>query len=236
MFGGKDGATLALDEKGLLRAVETVAFSHTKFEILEVLDRGIARVKTQEYLGESLYVDLRFLQRIDHTTQERPCALPPSKIILEKMDTLLGFPYVWGGSFPGIPRMLEFYPPAKPLPENLKKIWTFHGVDCSGLLYWATDGFTPRNTSQLVTFGKSLKIENVSHQEIQKMVRPLDLLVWKGHVIIIINSEETIESRAGFGVVKRNLLERLSEIAQQRKPVNTWDSSESFVINRWQFS
>ena len=130
--------------------------------------------------------------------------------------------------------MLDFYPPSKALDEKTLVTWTFQGLDCSGLLYLATDGCTPRNTSQLVTFGKSLSIKGKSPLEIQKLVKPLDIIVWKGHVIIVLNPEQTIESRAGFGVIVYNFLSRLQEVMDihQKIPLNRWDPS-GFVINRW---
>jgi cell wall-associated NlpC family hydrolase len=236
VFGGKNGSSLLLDEKGLLRAIETVALSDTKFEILEECGTHIVRVKTRDYAGDSLFVDRRFLKAAEPHAPERCAFLPQPHEILERMKTLLGLPYVWGGNFPGIPLMTDLYPPKASIDESLLKIWTFQGVDCSGLLYWATNGYTPRNTSQLVHYGKSLAIEGLSPPQIIKLLRPLDLLVWKGHVVIVASQEETIESLAGFGVISRDLYSRLDEICKERNPKNSWDpalQASSFVVNRW---
>lgn len=238
VFGGADRSTLPLDNQGLLRAVETVALPGTKLELIEQSSEEIFKVKTQDYPSAPLYVDKRFLIFADSNVPERPLIWPSADLILHRMKSLIGSMYVWGGNWPSIPRMLQLYPPAKALDEKSLKTWTFQGVDCSGLLYWATDGCAPRNTSELISFGKSLEIEGMTAQEVQKLIRPLDLIVWKGHVIIVLNSEETIESRAGFGVVTTNFLTRFDEIlhSHKRKPASSWQSetqASTFVINRW---
>ncbi len=237
IFGGSDGVSLPIDPKGLLRAIETVALPQTKFEVLAQCNQpNILHVRTHDYLGNSLYVDSRFLSFVDAQTPERLRICPAPELILHRLKSLIGFMYVWGGSWPGVPRMLDLYPPARSLDEKLLKTWAFHGVDCSGFLYWATDGFTARNTSELIIFGQNLSIEGKSLEEIQKLLKPLDLIVWKGHVVIVLNQNETIESLIGVGVVIYPLLTRLTEISQtlKRRPVNSWtDNDPCFVINRW---
>ncbi len=115
----------------------------------------------------------------------------------------------------------------------MRTLWALKGVDCSGLLYEATDGFTPRNTSDLVHYGSPVSIENKSVGEIQRIVKPLDLIVWKGHVVIVVDSEKTIESRHLHGVVIAPLKERLEEVLQTRTPKNSWSDGNHFVIRRW---
>ena len=234
IFGGSDGATLPLDDQGLLRAVETVALPGTKFALHEKYGPHVARITTHEYPGDKLFVDTRFLTKADAATPERAKKLPSTTQIIHALKSHLGASYVWGGSWMGIPQMLDFYPPAKPLTNTALTIWTFHGLDCSGILYLATNGCTPRNTSELVTFGKSLPIENKSPKEIAQLLKPLDLIVWKGHVLVLLNPEQTIESRRGFGVVTADLQDRLQEICSDREPANSWSAEKKcFVINRW---
>ncbi len=235
IFGGKDGSSLPVDNQGLLRAVETVALPKTKFKILETCEDCVVRVSTRDYPGEKLFVDSRFLEPAEEETPERAPSLPAQNLIIERMKKLVGTSYVWGGNWLGIPQMIHFYPPSQALEEATFKTWSFQGVDCSGLIYLATDGFTPRNTSDLVKFGKSLEIEERSLQEICKLLRPLDLIVWRGHVLISLNEKELIESRGGKGVVISDPLTRMTEISQTRSPKNRWDDAQphSFVINRW---
>ncbi|HEY5259788.1 MAG TPA: hypothetical protein VIJ46_04000, partial [Rhabdochlamydiaceae bacterium] len=159
---------------------------------------------------------------------------PSLETVMERMVKLVGLPYIWGGNWSaGIPALLALYPPSDEISGDLRTLWALKGVDCSGLLYEATDGFTPRNTSELVHYGSPVLIENKSISEIQKLVRPLDLIVWKGHVVIVVDSEKTIESRHRHGVVIAPLKERLEEVLQTRAPKNTWSDGDHFVIRRW---
>jgi cell wall-associated NlpC family hydrolase len=69
-------------------------------------------------------------------------------------------PYIWGGNSPiGSLRMLDLYPTNQAIDDLTRAKWTMAGFDCSGLLFWATDGYTPRNTSKLMMFGTGLDIE-----------------------------------------------------------------------------
>jgi hypothetical protein len=74
-------------------------------------------------------------------------------------------------------------------------------------------------------------------EEILTLLNPLDLIVWNGHVVIVIDNENTIESSPPKGVHKRNIKERLTEIMSERYPVNVlgermWKKKE-FVVRRW---
>lgn len=237
VFGGEDGISLPLDNQGLLRAVETIAFPETKFKIIKQINPQCVQVETEEYPHTPLFVDTRFLIPVSEQKPERKKNIPPASKILEHMQKLIGTPYIWGGNYSkGIPQLLDFYPPKRALQKNKKIIWTLKGVDCSGLLYEATHGFTPRNTSWLLHFGKPVPIENLTHAQICELVKPLDLIVWQGHVIMILNSSTSIESRGGIGVVTAHLSDRLDEIGTslKRYPANSPRSDNNyFIIRRW---
>lgn len=227
---------LALDTQNLLRAVEAVALPGTKFQLLSPPENLVQKVITRDYPGHDLYVDSRFLDFSIALPEERIANLPKPSQILERLHAKLGLPYVWGGNWgDGIEEMLTFYPPSKLLDALSKTMWTLKGLDCSGLLYEATDGFTPRNTSQLIRFGKSVSIHQSSVKMIAERLRPLDLIVWSGHVVIVENGKEVIESRHPLGVIRTSLIPRLREIMQERHPVDDWDTTcgPRFVVRRW---
>lgn len=233
IFGGRDGASLPKDSQGLVRQIEMIALSGTVFEIQEKCTDLIYRIRLSDYKSDQLFVDQRFLDIYKELPCTPKCA-PPHRIILQRLSSLIGLPYIWGGNWSqGIPQMLKFYPPQKKIDETTRSLWSFKGVDCSGLLYEVTDGFTPRNTSELIFFGRSLPVLGKSASEIQKILKPLDMIVWKGHIVLVLDEQTAIESRAGFGVIKTPLLSRLLEIMQERKPANAWDASNPFVIQRW---
>jgi len=237
IFGGSNGCSLPLDAQGLLRAVEMIALPGTLLHLLESKGDMIYRVAYPDYPADELFVDSRFLQPATIESSQKKAALPSCPVILERLASLEGHPYIWGGNWgSGIPQLLHYYPPQQKLDEKMRTIWTLQGVDCSGFLYEATEGFTPRNTSQLVRFGTSLPIQGKSAQEIIKLLKPLDMIVWRGHVVFVFDHQTAIESRHRFGVVKTSLLSRLFEIMQERAPANAWDSQATtphFVINRW---
>ena len=145
---------------------------------------------------------------------------------------------MWGGNYAdGISDMLTYYKPKTEINEETKNLWTLKGVDCSGLLYQSTAGFTPRNTSSLLTYGEPVNIEDKPLEEIIPLLKPLDLIVIKGHVVIVLDENTAIESSPNKGVHTTELKIRLSKIMEDYKPVNEfgkrmWKNKE-FVIRRW---
>ncbi|NGX47544.1 MAG: hypothetical protein K1000chlam3_00922 [Chlamydiae bacterium] len=210
VFGAKK---LPLDDQGLLRPVEMIALPGTKFQILKKLPHHILEVITEEYPYGPQYIDSRFVTFAKATPSERCKILPDLKTISSRLESSLGLPYIWGGNWGrGIPEIQTLYQPK--IPANLKKTWTLSGVDCSGLLFEATNGYTPRNTSDLLQFGEIVpSIQNV---------KPLDILVWPGHVVIVLTPTLTIESLYGKGVITTPLATRLTEL-----------SSTNFIIRRF---
>ena len=240
-FGGEDGKSLPLDNEGLFRELEYVAFEGTIFAIKQTIDNGnykIFNVTSDSYdYDTTLYIDSRFvtLSALLPSTREKKC--PPEKDIISFLDKAVGSKYIWGGNYiPGIKKMLKLYLPSGPLSEDIKDIWRFKGCDCSGLMYEATNGFTERNTSRLINYGDPVSIAGLSPSEIKSKLKPLDMMVWKGHVIYVYDENTAIQSALSKGgVVKTDLLETIEQIMKKRKPVNDYDntSGERFVVRRW---
>lgn len=250
VFGGRDGRTLQTDKCGLIRAMEYVALPGTVFTIDGAINRGalrIYKVTTADYPYTSktgYYIDSRFVRLADRKPAERPRHLPSRQAIIDDMLAARGSRYVWGGNVrQGIDRMLIFYRPAGALDPQTEQLWRLQGVDCSGLLYQATGGFTPRNTSELVGYGKPVAITGKTIDQVARLVEPLDLIVWSGHVIMVLDKERTIESRLDCdgtdgGVVVRPLRQTLAGILKTRAPVNDYAEAartgkKAFVIRRW---
>ncbi|MBS0620323.1 MAG: peptidoglycan endopeptidase [Verrucomicrobia bacterium] len=211
-FGGEDGDSLPLDEKNLLRPVETVLLPKTRIELLEQVGTSpIWRIRTDAYPYPSpLFVDIRFLKLSTEEPPHRP--LPSKQQILQTLEELVGCRYIWGGNWPqGINHLTRLYPPKGDLDPLHEDSWKLKGVDCSGMLYFATNGNTPRNTSSLMTFGKPA----------EGALQPLDLIVWPGHVLCVLDENRVIESRHPDGVVITPLKERLRQVP------------ENAVVRRW---
>lgn len=249
LFGGHDGTSLQSDSCGQVRELEFIALPGTLFRVQADLRREGARilqVETDDYPlppGASLYLDSRFVELHDELPPSPVRPLPGREAILAAMRSSVGSPYVWGGNVrQGVPELLRLYyrgsfPPAEELRLTLA------GLDCSGLLYAATHGRTPRNTSSLVHFGEGLAVAGRGERQLAQLLEPLDLIVWNGHVIIVLDRETVIESRLECGkpgrggVVVTPLLRRLGEIMRSRRPLDAWPvgsrQQDGFVVRRW---
>lgn len=248
VFGGKDGGALRIDRCGQVRELEFIALPGTVFKILEEQRRAktlIYRVETDEYraaAGIRLYVDSRFLELRSQALPPRTRILPSLEQIVAELKKSLGSAYVWGGNVQsGVPELEGwFYGAVKPVDRERL---TLAGLDCSGLLYQATGGWTPRNTSQLIAFGRAVSVAGGKPAEIASLLEPLDLIVWNGHVVIVLDRETAIESRlecgkpGNGGVVMTPLIERLRQIMRTRRPLAAWPgggkSKDVFVVRRW---
>lgn len=198
------------DDQGLCRGLETILYPRSVVRVEEVFDSS-ARITTDEYpYGEAYYVNIQLLEPAQEKPSPRPCALPSLNVFLSRLARLQGIKYTWGGCF----------------PES--------GMDCSGLIRFATEGITPHKTSALVRFGSAVTIEDLPWET---QLKSGDLIVWIGHVVAVLDSEQTIESLPEQGVVTTPLKERMAHIMQERRALNEWPSSRpeqpSFVVRRF---
>jgi len=252
LFGGNDGKTLTVDRCFQIRSLEFIALPGTVFTIEGVIHRFpsiVYRVTTADYpfaTKTGYYLDSRFVTLTPSRRAERFRSLPPRQEVIERLLAAQGTPYLWGGNLRGgIPQMLALYPPAEAvvLASVMRNVWQLRGLDCSGLLYEATGGCTPRNTSALITYGKPVRIAGLGVEQIIERVEPLDLIAWEGHVVIVLDRERAIESRldcsgSGRGVEVRPLREVLAAVLASRVPVDDYRSLKAkgrkgFVIRRW---
>jgi len=249
VFGGPDGRKLKRDRCGQVRELEFIALPGTAFTISGTFRDGantVFRVETGDYpmpAEAKLYVDSRFIEFRKVMPAPRARKLTSAGESVSALKASIGSPYVWGGNLQdGVVELLDlFY--GGGVPAAAKRQLSLAGLDCSGLLYQATNGWTPRNTSQLVSFGKALPVAGKSPEDIAADLEPLDLIVWNGHVLIVIDRETIIESRLEFGkpgrggVVTSSLQSRLTEIMRVRRPVDQWPPAgkqrEVFVVRRW---
>jgi hypothetical protein len=234
IFGGKDKKNLLVDEQGHIRALEFIALKDMIFEIVNKTSyRFIYEVKCNFYDKPNLYIDSRFAKKINYYITKPKNLNLSSHEIIKRLNSLLGTKYLWGGNWSkGIIDLLKYYPISNSNKELTDK-WQLKGIDCSGFLFEVTNGFTPRNTSELMNYKIPIKIEGLSIKQIIQIIKPLDLILYQGHMIIILDNDFTIESRENFGVVKVPILDRLKELLVSKKPSNTYKNSTNFVIRRW---
>lgn len=244
IYGGKDGKTLAFNKNGLVKELEYVAFPGSVFKITDEIKNGdhfIYKVTSDEYdivlNGTELFIDSRFAE-LKNTKPERKKTPKPSKEqIYNFFDKCKDADYVWGANnINGVEKMIEYYRPKENINQKVFNHWCMKGLDCSGLMYEATKGYTPRNTHQMVSYGEGINIEGKSVYEIAELLEPLDMIVWKGHVIYVYDKNTTIQSaQSEGGVVKKDLVSTLSKIMRTRNPANEWsdDKGKIFVARRW---
>jgi len=222
-----------------VRPIEFVALPGTLFSVRESLDKDgvtVYRVVTNDYPytpDSGLFVDARFVREwVGGVLAERQRHLPETAEIQRRLLAAEGSPYVWGGNVKeGVPLLRTLYPQGDSLA----------GVDCSGLLYEATDGFTPRNSSALISFGEGVQVAGLSAGEIAKKLKPLDLLAWKGHVMMVLDADSIIQSRMGCsgrsGVMMTPIGDALRQLMKSRVPVDRYPEGgaeeTSFVVRRW---
>jgi hypothetical protein len=235
VFGGR----LQLAPCNGVRPIEFIALTGTLFTVWQELEKDdvtVYRVTSNDYPYPSktgYFVDARFLKPVSGAAKERPRTLPPLDEVRRRLAAGLGKPYVWGGNLQdGVPLLRALYPQADPLA----------GLDCSGLLYQATGGYTPRNTSALTSFGAGLPVAGLSPKQIAKKLQPLDLIVWKGHVMIVLDHDSIIQSTMGCrggaaGVHLSPIEETLRQLMTRRRPVDRFPEgaagARSFVVRRW---
>ncbi len=220
--------------------IEFVALAGQTYLVEEIYPRhhhSIYKISLPSY-ETPLFLDSRFTRPASNQALDKPQPDWKRSDLARKMEQLLGSRYIWGGNWSlGISKMLHYYPPQKALDDATLALWTLRGVDCSGLLYEVTNGATPRNTNQLIHFGKALPIEGKSPAEIAKELLPMDMVVWPGHVWFAFDSSHSIESKSPFGVIRRPLIERLEETCKERTGADGWsktcDRNRNFTIRRF---
>ncbi|HIJ80716.1 MAG TPA: peptidoglycan endopeptidase [Desulfuromonadales bacterium] len=248
VFGGGNGRSLKTDRCGQVRELEYIALPGTALTILGELKRGsdtLYRVQIDDYPVRDtipLFIDSRSVELRNQAPPPRSRTLTDRAEIITALRGVIGKGYVWGGNIPGgIPELAKWYYHLA-TGDDLPRL-TLAGLDCSGLLYHASGGWTPRNTEQLISYGRSVSVAGKSAAAIAAIAEPLDLIVWKGHVIIVLDRETVIESRlecgkpGNGGVTTTPLKHRLREIMRTRRPADVWphdrSSKDVFVVRRW---
>jgi hypothetical protein len=255
IFGGAYGITLRLDEYGQVDELQTALQRGDIIRIVRNTQGNIIQVEIPGLEG-TYYTDNRFIDE-SNPASKRNIVLPEKANIIQRLISTEGTPYIWGGTQPeGFPKLLELYPPSSYIDDKTKTKWIAAGLDCSGLLFYATNGYSPRNTNQLCRFGSTVNIENVSSNTAQMVgalmsrIEPLDIIVWPGHVMIVLDKDRLIESRLYFHhqgdrlIVEEDkshvqilsLQETLARTIEQdgRRPVNEiTDTAGQFLVRRW---
>lgn len=203
----QDGENIieGIDDWASFDPLQTILIKGEVLEIhneLEFGDKTVYEITAEAYPSEDkLYILAEFAQVLSSKLDTRDSRNYSKDDIIENLKEWEGSPYFWGGSLKeGLIEMLDIMPPSLELNELRNSQYTLVGGDCSGILYDATDGATPRNTSDLVSFGDPVEIEGKSIDKIVDSLELLDMIVWQGHSAYVIEIDEeegpiVIESR-----------------------------------------
>lgn len=178
------------DTSALTRALEMVALLGFPFQVIEE-DENFIELFSSEYPVD---YPLFALKNMVGSSCKIERKMPSISKIQKRLHGLLDVPYVWGGNW------------HRGFPDHFEK--HFSGVDCTGLLYEVTNGLTPRNSSWFFEYGFE-----VSHRNL----KPLDLIVHKGHLIIVYDKKNTIESNFEWGGVKMMGIEKRLGLLNQKE-------------------
>jgi hypothetical protein len=196
-------AFLNYDPNYLIRELETILFPASEVEVVRVVDEDVFEIKSPQYESvKPLYILKNFLSHKPKIDQKISLEIPSKKTIYDSLINFPKRPYIWGGNTKeGVVELLEWIAPKKTLSSFDYNYYKLKGVDCSGLLYYVTNGNSIRNTSDML-----LKYSEV------KTLKSLDLIAWRGHVIIYLSEDLVIESRHPDGITRSKFSKRMKEI------------------------
>ncbi len=161
ILGGKGTTGLKLNGNNLIMELAVVLPPESPLTLMKKIEKDgftYYQVRTREFdagrgAKVGYFVDARFIQKTDQKLVERPQTLPSFQEIKNNLLAASGTVYIWGGSwYQGIPEIDKLFPSDVQLSSLDQKRKLMQGVDCSGLLYQATNGYTPRNSRSLLTF------------------------------------------------------------------------------------
>lgn len=220
------------DKKGLLPEVSFIAPPGREFEIIDEIEQsGYTILKVKPVNSEKIYyADSRFLEGA-YGEYDNKGKLTKEEII-RNLKAMEGYPYEYGGAIANGVWKLESMYDIKGLNEK----WKPKGLDCSGLIYQATNGAIPRSSSEIVKYGEGLDIEGKKLDDIIDMLEPLDIIGYPGHVLIVIDKNSVMESSPKKGVRILQAETRIKQLMKDRKPVNDVEGENKnkiFVVRRW---
>lgn len=195
-----------LDSRFLVNELETILYPNVTVTYKKI--GNSYQITTDDYPSKiPLYTHPHFLDTTGETKpvkRERPTA----KQMLTTLLNMPKLPYIWGGTFPeGVADLFKLFPQESNLTAWEWSLFHLRGIDCSGILYYASNGTLPRNTGPLW---------NVCNQ-ISSPQKPLDLIFFPGHVIIYLGDGNVMESRQYNGTNIMPLANRIDEIEKNEE-------------------
>lgn len=251
MFVVKDGCYLPLFEKvEAERSYETgthgsncysldtvllpgsvVELSSYKDGMVKVKCEMTEKVKHEGFIYASFIKDFcKEFREGDVKRTRSPMSLKEIRKVFERCLSE-NVPYCWGSNqFETVPLPGVIFKPA----DGSTKPYELRGFDCSGLLYYISDGTLPHATGALKNFGKRLFTIQAGEtfgkelqEKVEKVVADLkdtDFIAIKGHVVVAY-SKGLIEFRSkNLGCCftpKEQAVQRITELIEAAKKKNS---------------
>ncbi len=181
--------------------LDTVLLPGSVIEVLGYKENGMAEVTCEiaEKVKHKGFIYASFIKDSCKEFCEGDVKRTRSPISLEKIRKVFerclseNVPYCWGSNqFETVPLPGVIFKSA----DGSTKPYELRGFDCSGLLYYISDGTLPHATGALKNFGKLLftveaarRLE-VSNEDLKRVVADLkdtDFIAIRGHVIVAYN-------------------------------------------------
>lgn len=211
-----------LDSRGHPMAYETVLIEEMTGQVVEEF-LNTFKVKFNFY-PFPIYVLKEHVKKTQETCNFEKLMYQEIK---KRLESCIGKPYLWGGNHVNLTSsFIHKFSISKKSKRELRAI-KLEGLDCSGLLFYATNFNTPRNTSQLQYFGEPvLDVEDI---------QPLDLIMTQGHVQIVLDKTHIIQSRQNRGVYVSKIKDEISRLLKKRNLKANVSGLNDFSIRRFQF-
>ena len=245
-----DGVLESRDEDGLVTQVQAQAVPGTGWEIVgeeTVSGMRVYNAKNLEFWqapDTQYFIDARAVELTDDKPPLRDVLIPGADDLQRKLlevhnlNSQDKIHYVWGGNtLEGIPAHKEWYGSGvdlDSLSDRDKKQFLIQGLDCSGLLYHITNGAAPRACYWLKNFGDSVPIQGKSAKSITETLRPLDMILFQGHVALVMDKDSTIEMRNPVNprgdkdLAISAIADQVNDLLENKEPVDEPPSEKKY--------
>ena len=218
--------------------LDTVLLPGSVIEVLGYKENGMAEVTCEmtEKVKHKGFVYKSFVENCCENFEKEDVKRERSPMSLNEIRSVFkrclceNVPYCWGGNnFEAVPLRGTTF-----TSEKKGEQYECRGFDCSGLLYYISDGTLPHATGSLKDFGRRLftieagKIwDDAFTKEVEKVIADLkdtDFIAIKGHVIVAYN-KGLIEFRSkDLGCCftsKEGANKRITELIEAAKKKNS---------------
>ncbi len=211
-----------LNEKGHPKAYEMTLVPRMQGEILDELKNEDCYLVQFPFYTTPIYV---FKKHVQVAKSQMDLNRPTKEILISNLKSCVGRAYLWGGNHVGKTQFFIDHFKKNQMTIREKRALELDGIDCSGLLFYASNFSTPRNTKELQLFGSSINDLGVLH--------PLDLILTKGHVAIILDENYVIQSRQNRGVYISALKAELKQLLNKKNFKSYVHDENDFSIRRF---